>query len=152
MNHLIREPHELDVYAEELLGALSAAANEASGHATVLGLSGELGAGKTTFVQSLARALHVAHHVTSPTFVIARYYEIPGHARFERLVHIDAYRIEDKSELRPIGFASMLADPTNLVVIEWPELLGKSFPDYAKHLVFEVVDETSRRIHDKKEA
>ncbi len=151
MNYLIHNQLELDACAHELLSTLSLPPNEVRARATVLGLSGELGAGKTALVQSLARALAIPTHVTSPTFVIGRFYEIPSHAQFTQLVHIDAYRIEHEDELRPLGFSGLLADPHNLVVVEWPEQLGKRFPSYATRLTIVAVDETTRQISDKKE-
>src|SRR3989344_4371105 len=91
--------------------------------ATVVGLSGDLGSGKTAFVKVLAKALGVEEEVLSPTFVIAKFYEIGG-GHWRRLVHIDLYRIDDPEELKALRFAEILADHGNLVVIEWPERTG----------------------------
>jgi tRNA threonylcarbamoyladenosine biosynthesis protein TsaE len=86
--------------------------------AYVVGLQGGLGAGKTTFVQMVAKELGVAESVTSPTFVIAQNYTT-SHPVFQHLVHMDAYRL---TPLEPdtIGFASALADPSNLIRVEGP--------------------------------
>jgi len=145
MELLIHNQSEIDAYAEEVLRAHQGERELGGDKATVIGLSGELGAGKTTFVQALAKVLRITEHVTSPTFVIARFYDVPAHPRFKKLVHIDAYRIEHESELRPLGYESLLADPGNLVVIEWPSLLGKNFPEYADQIFIEVVDQTTRK-------
>ncbi|KND50118.1 MAG: tRNA threonylcarbamoyl adenosine modification protein YjeE [Parcubacteria bacterium C7867-008] len=91
--------------------------------ATLVTLSGELGAGKTSFTQGLARALGITESITSPTFVLEKIYELPKKAAqgFERLIHIDAYRLEEAPMLNPLGFHEFMRDPKNLIVLEWPE-------------------------------
>jgi tRNA threonylcarbamoyladenosine biosynthesis protein TsaE len=88
--------------------------------ATVVALSGDLGAGKTTFVQTVARSLGVVEPVRSPTFIIMQIFEIPGGA-FRKLIHIDAYRLKSLHELEVLGWKEIVADPANLIFIEWPE-------------------------------
>jgi tRNA threonylcarbamoyl adenosine modification protein YjeE len=110
-----------------------AAADPAAG-AFVVGLSGHLGAGKTSFTKLLAKELSIAETVTSPTFVIMKIYEIPTDAAgasgtFKRLVHIDAYRLERRSELEGIDFERIASDPGNLVIVEWPENAGLTKED-----------------------
>jgi tRNA threonylcarbamoyladenosine biosynthesis protein TsaE len=90
-------------------------------HARVFAFSGELGAGKTTYTQNFARALGVIEPVTSPTFIIYKVYDLPEQVLFERLVHVDAYRLEHKDELITHGFMTLLEDPLNIVILEWPE-------------------------------
>lgn len=102
--------------------------------ATVLALHGELGAGKTTFVQRIAERVGVVEQVTSPTFVIMRLYPIKRHDLFKTLVHIDAYRIESLDEMRVIGFADTLREPTNLLCIEWAERIETIVPKDAFHI------------------
>ena len=96
--------------------------------ATVLGLSGDLGAGKTTLVQSIAKELGIVESVVSPTFVIAKFYETNDN-RFTHLIHIDAYRIDDPSELETLGWEAMRANPNTLIVIEWPERIAALLDD-----------------------
>src|ERR1700683_2680478 len=72
--------------------------------ATLITLSGELGAGKTTFTQAVAKALGVEDIVNSPTFVIEKVYNLPEGKGFHRLVHIDAYRLTSNGELAALGF------------------------------------------------
>lgn len=114
--------------------------------AYVVGLRGELGAGKTTFVQHVARELGVQDTVTSPTFVIAQRYPTT-HPVFTHLVHLDAYRL-DGEEHDTIGFGDALRDPHALVLVEWPEQLPKAvpLPHDAPVLTFTVVDETTRAL------
>lgn len=114
--------------------------------ACVVGLKGNLGAGKTTFVQEVAKVLGVEVQVTSPTFVISQSYKT-SHPTLKRLVHIDAYRLEGE-EGDTIGFREYLSDPENLILVEWPENLpkGTDFPASAATLEFETVDENTRRV------
>jgi tRNA threonylcarbamoyladenosine biosynthesis protein TsaE len=95
--------------------------------ATVVTLSGELGAGKTTFAQALARELGVEEAVTSPTFVIEKVYRLKGQ-RWQRLIHIDAYRLRFAKELAVLGWDQLLADPGDLIVLEWPEKVPELIP------------------------
>jgi tRNA threonylcarbamoyladenosine biosynthesis protein TsaE len=110
--------------------------------ATILALQGDLGAGKTTLTKAIAELLGVTETVVSPTFVIAKYYDIgelqPGETSatgFERLVHIDAYRIEDLNELGPLGWEHLLKNPRTLVIVEWPEKIADALPDNKQHFI-----------------
>lgn len=95
--------------------------------AVVVALSGELGAGKTTFTKSLLAALGVKESVTSPTFILFRPY--PLHLdRFQLAYHIDCYRLEDPKELLKLGLKEMLKNPKCIVVIEWAERVKKFLP------------------------
>jgi tRNA threonylcarbamoyladenosine biosynthesis protein TsaE len=101
-------------------------------------LSGELGAGKTSFTQGMAAALGIAGAVTSPTFVLEKLYELPEGAAFARLAHIDAYRLEGETTLTPLGFDDLYADPKNLIVLEWPERVSGQLPEADHALSFSV--------------
>jgi len=85
-----------------------------------IALIGELGAGKTTFVQGLAKGLGVSekYYITSPTFNIINEYP----AGMLTLCHLDLYRIESLDELETIGFDDLI-DDTHIIVVEWPEIL-----------------------------
>ncbi len=87
---------------------------------TVICLEGDLGVGKTLFVQSMARTLGVQGEVTSPTFNLMNIYE-----GFCPIVHFDLYRIENEDELEDIGFYEYTDFPEGIVFIEW----AKKFPD-----------------------
>jgi tRNA threonylcarbamoyladenosine biosynthesis protein TsaE len=91
--------------------------------ATIVTLSGDLGAGKTTFVQGIATALGVEERVTSPTFVIVKIYDLHDQA-FRKLIHMDAYRLKGPQHLKVLGWEEMANDPQNLIFIEWPEKIG----------------------------
>lgn len=120
---------EMPYFARNILAMLMLAGPKEA--ATVVALEGTLGAGKTTFVQTLAHELGVKEVVQSPTYVLMKSYplELSGPAqetnkKFTRLVHIDAYRLESPGEfdaLKPEGF---LRDPHTLVLIEWPQRLA----------------------------
>lgn len=113
--------------------------------ARVIALQGDLGSGKTTFVQAMAHTLGVKEHVTSPTFIIQKIYELENQ-QFQRLVHIDAYRLEGAQELEKLGWHELVKDPKNLIVIEWPEHVAGLVPSYAQHIHFTYMDESSRHI------
>lgn len=87
--------------------------------AVVVGFVGDLGAGKTTFIKALARALGVKRHVTSPTFLIMK--------KFGRIHHIDAYRIKSKDLLK-LGFKKIISDPKNIIFIEWADRVKRILP------------------------
>lgn len=117
---------------------LALASEESRGtDAAVLLLHGDLGAGKTTFTQTLAGILKVEETVTSPTFVIAKSYETK-HPRFKRLLHVDAYRVESVDELRILGLSEEMGQKDNIICIEWPERAEGLFPQTALRLYFEL--------------
>ncbi len=104
--------------------------------ATLVTLSGDLGAGKTTFVQGIAAVLGITETVTSPTFVIENVYALTDQ-KWKRLIHIDAYRLEKGSELEHLGWNEIVADPENLILLEWPEKVAEIIPEDAIKLRFD---------------
>ncbi|MBI2814795.1 MAG: tRNA (adenosine(37)-N6)-threonylcarbamoyltransferase complex ATPase subunit type 1 TsaE [Opitutae bacterium] len=102
---------------------------------TVLALHGDMGVGKTTFVQGLAQGLGVKEHVTSPTFAIYSVYQ--GAQR--RLVHLDAYRLEKETQIEALLLDEFLVSPYVLAV-EWPEKTGAWLPKEAWHLALSIVE------------
>lgn len=112
--------------------------------ATLVTLSGDLGAGKTSFVQGIARALGVREVITSPTFVLEKTYELKD-APFAMLVHIDAYRLEGDASLTPLGFHERYVDPSNLILLEWPEMVAEQLPK-ADHAIALSVEGEGRTI------
>ncbi|MEK7635099.1 MAG: tRNA (adenosine(37)-N6)-threonylcarbamoyltransferase complex ATPase subunit type 1 TsaE [Patescibacteria group bacterium] len=116
--------------------------------ATIVGLYGELGSGKTTFMKYLAENFGVKETIQSPTFVIMKFYNIAENfsfSGFEKLVHIDAYRIEKEEEILNLGWQEIIADPKNLICVEWPEKIEGIMPS---HIVikFEHEGENQRKI------
>jgi tRNA threonylcarbamoyladenosine biosynthesis protein TsaE len=116
-----------------------------AGSATVVALSGELGAGKTAFVKAAAKALGVDEHVTSPTFVIMKIYDLEGQA-FKRLVHIDAYRLKGAHHLKVLGWDSLMSDPQNLIFMEWPEQAAAAIPSDAVRIALRYSGDHERTI------
>ena len=114
-------------------------------HATVVALYGELGSGKTVFVKGLATALGIPHRILSPTFLIVREYPLID-MKFSKLFHFDLYRLEHWTNLENLGFSEILADPYNLVVIEWAERTGNSLPKERINIYFSQIAENSRKI------
>lgn len=122
--------------------------------AAVIGLYGELGSGKTTFMKYLAENFGVKETIQSPTFVIMKIYKIlsiiginsnADIGMFEHLIHIDCYRIEKEEEMVNLGWGEMVSNPKNLICVEWPERIVKIMP---KHIIikFEHVGENQRKI------
>lgn len=115
--------------------------------ATIVGLYGELGAGKTTFMKYLAEYLGVADTIQSPTFVIMKKYNLKNTNNFDQLIHIDAYRIENSQEMFVLDWQEMVANPKNLICVEWPERIAEII---GEHIVirFEHVEgsENQRKI------
>jgi len=96
---------------------------------SVVALHGDLGAGKTTFVQGLGFALGLRRPVTSPTFTLSTEYQTPAF----KLVHMDLYRINDPDELLALGFCEYLENGA-VVAVEWPERAGDLIPQDALHV------------------
>jgi tRNA threonylcarbamoyladenosine biosynthesis protein TsaE len=113
--------------------------------ATVIGLYGELGSGKTTFMKYLAESLGVKETIQSPTFVIMKIYGLEAADGLKKLIHIDAYRIEDAKELLVLGWENIVSDPQNIICIEWPEKISGILPEHTK-IYFEHVSEKERNI------
>jgi tRNA threonylcarbamoyladenosine biosynthesis protein TsaE len=127
-----RSPEDTQAAGERLAGTL--------GPGDVVALTGELGAGKTCFVQGLARGLGIQGDATSPTFVLVNEYRgrLPVH-------HVDAYRTESLSELLDLGLEEMF-DGAGVTVVEWADRLGALLPARTVHVEIEGVGDEPRRI------
>jgi tRNA threonylcarbamoyladenosine biosynthesis protein TsaE len=110
---------------------------------TVLCLEGQLGSGKTTFIKGLAEGLGLKRpeQVKSPTFVLMHIYKakVP-------LYHFDCYRLDSLEELENIGFVDFVNDSQAISCIEWAEKAGNLIPENARHIHFEILGATQRRI------
>ncbi len=129
----ITDISELDGVARSVLDL---AVQKKGETAVVCALHGNLGAGKTTFTQILAKQLGVIEVVTSPTFVVMKKYPLEGQS-FEELIHIDAYRIEEIDEMRVLGFEELLAEKGTIMCIEWAENIAVLLPEDTIHVTFE---------------
>jgi tRNA threonylcarbamoyladenosine biosynthesis protein TsaE len=126
--------------------------------AIILALSGDLGSGKTTFIQGLAKGLGIKQRIISPTFIILRTYDIKQttknnglkteNRKLKTFYHIDLYRLEDniKNELKNLGMGEIMSDPTNVVAIEWAERAKDYLPKSTKWIRFEHLGGDRRRI------
>jgi tRNA threonylcarbamoyladenosine biosynthesis protein TsaE len=115
--------------------------------ATVLALKGDLGSGKTTFSQFLAKRLGVKESIQSPTFLIIKRYQTFNHV-FQNFFHIDAYRLDNEKEILNLGFSEMLQNPENIISIEWPEKISSLIPSDAFQISFEHGENENERIID----
>jgi len=116
--------------------------------ATVFGLKGDLGSGKTTFTKFVAEFLGVKEVVTSPTFVIEKIYDLTNQD-FDKLIHIDAYRLESAKELMSLNWGDILKDPKNLIIVEWPEKISEIMPSDTREIQFKFIDEDIREVDFK---
>lgn len=110
----------------------------------VIALIGELGAGKTTFVQGFAKGLGIKDKIISPTFVLIRQHKIPDSKKM--LYHLDLYRLEKLSQSEEAEIKEIISDPKNLILIEWGQKLKNILPKAATEVQFEIVDENTRII------
>lgn len=133
-------------------------------HGGVVCLYGNLGSGKTTFVQGVARGLSIKQRIVSPTFMIIREYKIlknnycSSHAQRSEnfsaaaskniidVYHLDLYRINSLDDVKNLGMEEILADNTNIVFIEWPEKIKKILPKKRIEIYFEYLKESERKI------
>jgi len=121
--------------------------------AVVLALTGELGSGKTTFIQGLARGLGLEEKITSPTFVIMKSYQLPSRnikiSKYHWLYHIDCYRLEKPKEILDLGFKQIISEPKNIIAIEWADKIKTILPSNTLWLKFTFKNKTQRQIKRK---
>ncbi|OGF25464.1 tRNA (adenosine(37)-N6)-threonylcarbamoyltransferase complex ATPase subunit type 1 TsaE [Candidatus Falkowbacteria bacterium RIFOXYB2_FULL_34_18] len=109
----------------------------------IIGLLGNLGAGKTVFTKGLARGLGITHNISSPTFVIMKVYPVKIKS-IKRLCHIDAYRLTGENDLAAIGAQEYFGDKNTITIIEWPEKIKKILPEKTKFIEIEHLNENER--------
>ena len=129
-----RSPEETEAFAK----SLGATCSEGS----VIGLTGELGAGKTQFVKGLARGLKFTGLVHSPTFALLNSYaggRLP-------LFHLDLYRLETQEAIERAGLADYFS-PAGVAVVEWIERWHGTLPRDYRHFRLEITSETERVVH-----
>lgn len=124
----------IDRAAEEFISLI--------GPGRIIAISGDMGAGKTTFIQALCRVLGVSQIVTSPTFaLINEYFTFEG----ESIYHFDLYRIKNPDELFDIGYEDYFFSGA-YCFIEWPEKASALIPEEALQVVIKVLEDEARQI------
>ena len=109
----------------------------------ILALFGGLGAGKTTFIQGLAKGLGIEGRVLSPTFVFVRTYQLEAGTRF---YHVDLYRLESEKDVETVGISEILGDKNAIIAIEWPEKIKNLLPKGTIRIKIKELDETKRKL------
>jgi tRNA threonylcarbamoyladenosine biosynthesis protein TsaE len=108
----------------------------------VLGLQGDLGSGKTTWVRAMLRGLGYAGRVPSPTYTLLEQYALEGLT----VVHLDLYRLRGADELENLGVRDWLAEPTAWIAVEWPERAPQLVERCDLTLAFAVTSRGGRRV------
>jgi len=116
-----------------------------------LALYGNLGAGKTKFIQGLAKGLKIKEIVNSPTFNILKLYPVRGNKNIKRFCHIDAYRLNSEKDLLSLGIEEFLADPETVTAIEWAEKIKNIWPENTLEIKLSVLSESERELIIKKQ-
>lgn len=114
------------VYPEQNRGAL------------VIGLEGNLGAGKTTFIQAFAKGMGIKRRLTSPTFVLMK--------KYNNLYHLDCYRIKNSQDVLAMDFKEIISNPKNIVLIEWAEKIKRILPKNKIWIKFKILGKTQRLV------
>ena len=109
------------LFAEELLKT------KIGRGAFVVIFKGDLGAGKTTFIQGLMKGLGIKGKIMSPTFTLLRSYKVRNE-NFSKVHHFDCYRINEAEEIKELKFKELIKDPQNIILIEWPERIKELLP------------------------
>jgi tRNA threonylcarbamoyladenosine biosynthesis protein TsaE len=130
------------VQKETQLSEIIAAIYEQHKDCDIWLLTGDLGSGKTTFTKYLAEFLNITDTVSSPTFALINEYEIPADDRYQTLMHIDLYRLENMDELLNLGMEEILNRNDYLKIIEWPEL-AEPLVDGQLHLRVQITSESA---------
>jgi tRNA threonylcarbamoyladenosine biosynthesis protein TsaE len=128
-----------ELLAKEILGETKAK------KAKVLALKGELGGGKTTFLQGFARGIGIKEKILSPTFIIQKSFKIKK-SNFKFFYHIDCYRIQKQKEILDLDFKNTINNPQNIVAVEWADRIAKILPKNIIKINFKVIDKNKREI------
>lgn len=142
MERVLKSTEELDGFAKEFVDF--AKRNHKEDEALFVRLSGDLGAGKTTFVKTVARIFGVSEQVTSPTFVLQKFYKTTD-SIFHTLVHIDAYRIESEKEAQIFKLDIIKENLNTIIFVEWPERIETSLPKSGIEICIEHIDPFTRK-------
>lgn len=130
---------------EELNSCVIELLNYANGKTKFL-FTGEIGAGKTTFIQAFCRHFGVREHVTSPTFSLINEYSYEDEKGSEQLMyHFDLYRLKTVQEAQDIGIEEYIYS-NYYCLIEWPELIESILPEEVVRINIEIQEDSSRKI------
>lgn len=150
-NNTTKSSRETKAVAKKLIGQwLKSSTNKN----LVICLHGDLGAGKTTFVQGLAEELGIKEIVNSPTFLIMKKYtSVKNKTRKNRtaekkynLYHFDCYRISGYQEVLGLGWEEIISGKNNIIAIEWPEKIKEILPKEKIEVKFKFIDKNARKI------
>ena len=125
----VKETHHIaKVFLDKIL-------KKKKGHegALVVGLSGDLGAGKTAFTKAVGKHLGIKDKINSPTFVIMKKYPLKS-KDYKFLFHLDAYRLTDEKELLQVSWGEIVGNKEHLVFVEWPENIEKAMPASTRYI------------------
>lgn len=114
---------------------------EEFGSGGIICLTGDIGAGKTTFTQGFLEGLGATGPYTSPTFVVMKEYK----TKMQNIYHIDAYRIGNE-DIIALGWEEIVADNSSVMIVEWAERISDIIPKGALWIDFEWMDESRRKI------
>jgi|SRR3989344_2045747 len=126
--------------------------------AIILALSGELGSGKTTFLQGFAKKLGIKEKILSPTFILMKKFKIPKqilkkntkykilNTKYSFFYHFDCYRLENEKDLESLGFKEIISNSKNIVAIEWPEKIKEILPKDILEIQFKHLEDNKREI------
>jgi tRNA threonylcarbamoyladenosine biosynthesis protein TsaE len=114
--------------------------------AFVIGLKGELGSGKTSFIQGFAKGLGIKEKILSPTFVIYRKFKIRNSKYF---YHFDCYRIQKAKDILDLNFKEIISNPENIILVEWADKIKKIMPQNSLWIHFKLINESSRKLSMK---
>lgn len=108
----------------------------------IVGLYGDLGGGKTTFVKGVATGLGIKEIITSPTFTLLKEYKISG----VNLYHFDFYRLKNTQEALNLGFEEYLKRPRSIILIEWADRVDDILPKEKLIVEFDFINQNRRKI------
>lgn len=112
----------------------------------VIGLSGDLGSGKTAITKGIGEYFGIKN-ITSPTFVVMKVYKTTkNNSRIKNLVHIDCYRLETYDALLDIGLSDYINDNKNLIIIEWADKIKDYLPKDTIYVNFRLGEDENERI------
>lgn len=162
IKHITNSAKETQKTGEKLAGQLIN--NKVNKKAVVVGLEGDMGSGKTTFLQGFAKGLGINDKILSPTFVILKRFAIKrknraitiarpstqriecSGSKFSNFYHIDCYRLQSSKELIELGFKKIISSPENIIALEWADKIRGILPPEVIFIKFKFIDKNKRQI------